>query len=317
MTTIYTHARFWKCALQVNPAGYSSAYRGQGHGLNETAYNQALLAKCQELDIKVVGIADHGNVDAIDALCAVLEPAGIVVFPGFEIASNDKTHYVCLFAEGTTRSQLDRYLGALQLLDPSDGVRPSQLSSDELIDEVGKLGGFIYAAHCTNDSGLLKNRLSHVWRNPALRAVQVPGSVEDLKSIEDDFYRKAILNKNTDYLRERTIAVINAKDAAKPDDLAESGATCLIKMTKPSFEAFKSAFFDPESRIRLNSDAPEQKPAAFLAMRVTGGYLDGVAIEFSAHLNTVIGGRGTGKSTNAKGAGGIGPSSGWLDRSGG
>jgi ABC-type lipoprotein export system ATPase subunit len=32
-------------------------------------------------------------------------------------------------------------------------------------------------------------------------------------------------------------------------------------------------------------------------MRIAGGYLDGVKIEFSRHLNTVIGGRGTGKST--------------------
>jgi hypothetical protein len=103
MTTTYTHARFWKCALQVNPAGYSGAYRGRQHGLDEAAYNQAILAKCQELNIKVVGIADHGNVDAIDALRAVLEPAGIVVFPGFEIASTEKVHMVCLFPERTTQ----------------------------------------------------------------------------------------------------------------------------------------------------------------------------------------------------------------------
>jgi predicted ATPase len=33
------------------------------------------------------------------------------------------------------------------------------------------------------------------------------------------------------------------------------------------------------------------------SLSITGGYLDGLNINFSEHLNTVIGGRGTGKST--------------------
>ena len=162
MNDQYTFAKFWRCALQVNPVGYNGTYRRAEHGLSEDDYNQALLQKCLELDIKVVGLADHGSVASVDALRNVLQPHGIVVFPGFEIASNDKTHFVCLFAEDTTSQQLERYLGGLDLLDPADGVRPSRLSSEQLIDKVDQLGGFIYAAHCTNDSGLLKQRLNHV-----------------------------------------------------------------------------------------------------------------------------------------------------------
>ncbi|MBE2321361.1 ATPase, partial [Solirubrobacter sp. CPCC 204708] len=186
MSEEYTHARFWRCALQVNPVGYNGTYRGGDHGLDEGAYNESLLQKCLELGIKVVALADHGSVASVDALRQVLQPHGIVVFPGFEIASNDKTHYVCLFPEETTVQQLDRYLGNLKLYDPADGIRPSRLSSEELIEEVDLLGGFIYAAHCTQDSGLLKNRLNHVWKHPKLRAAQIPGSIEDLTSIEGD-----------------------------------------------------------------------------------------------------------------------------------
>lgn len=184
MSDQYTYARFWRCALQVNPVGYNGTYRGADHGLDEGGYNQALLQKCLELGIKVVGLADHGSVASVDALRQVLQPHGIVVFPGFEIASNDKTHYVCLFPEDTTVQQLDRYLGNLKLHDPADGIRPSRLSSEELIEEVDLLGGFIYAAHCTQESGLLKNRLNHVWKHPKLRAAQIPGSIDDLTSIE-------------------------------------------------------------------------------------------------------------------------------------
>ncbi len=297
MNDQYTYARFWRCALQVNPVGYNSTYRGREHGMSEADYNQALLEQCLALDIKVIGLADHGSVDSIDTLRNVLAPHEIVVFPGFEIASNDKTHFVCLFSEDTTRQMLERYLGRLELTDPTDGVCPSRLSSEQLIDTVDELGGFIYAAHCTQDNGLLKNRQNHVWKKPNLRVAQIPGSIDDLKGVEDDFYRKAILNKVEDYRRERPIAVINAKDVAKPEDLANPGASCFIKMTRPTFSAFKVAFLDPESRIRLNSQATETPAGEIVSMSVSGGYLDGVAINFSRHLNTVIGGRGTGKST--------------------
>ena len=297
MSDQYTYAKFWRCALQVNPVGYNGTYRGADHGLDEGGYNQALLQKCLELGITVVGLADHGSVASVDALRQVLQPRGIVVFPGFEIASNDKTHYVCLFSEETTGQQLERYLGNLDLLNPTDGVRPSRLSSEQLIEKVDQLGGFIYAAHCTSDSGLLKNRLNHVWKLPKLRAAQIPGPTDDLAGVEGDFYRKALLNKDDAYRRERPVAVINAKDVAKPEDLEQPGATCLIKMTRPNFAAFKVAFLDPGSRVRLNSQQAQSPIGKVVRMTVAGGYLDGVRVDFSNHLNTVIGGRGTGKST--------------------
>lgn len=293
----YTYARFWRCALQVNPVGYNSSYRGVDHGLDECSYNQALLQKCLELDIKVVGLADHGNVASVDALRQLLREHGIVLFPGFEIASNDKTHYVCLFPEDTTVQQLERYLGRLELCDPADGIRPSQLSSEKLIEEVDRLGGFIYAAHCTQENGLLKNRLDHVWKHPKLRAAQIPGSIDDLAGVEDGFYRRVFLNKDDNYRRERPVAAINAKDVAKPNDLDHPSATCLVKMTRPTFAAFKVAFLDPISRVRLNSQQAPSPIGKIVRMTVDGGYLDGVRIDFSDHLNTVIGGRGTGKST--------------------
>ncbi|MDR5907511.1 TrlF family AAA-like ATPase [Franzmannia qiaohouensis] len=296
MAEQYTKARFWKCALQVNPAGYIK-YRGQEQSSTEADYNQTLLKVCLEENIKVVGIADHGDVTGVDAIRDLMAQHDIVVFPGFEIASSEKVHFVCLFAESTSSQQLERYLGNLKLLNTEDGIRPSRLSAEQLIDEVDQLGGFIYSAHCTNDNGLLKRRLDHVWKNTKLRAAQISNGIEDLRGIEDDFYRKVLLNKNTQYQRKRPIAVINAKDVEAPETLKEPGASCLIKMTTPCFESFKLAFLDPESRVRLNSDVPKNHSSAIEAVEFTGGYLDGVKIEFSDHLNAVIGGRGTGKST--------------------
>lgn len=294
MNDQYTYARFWRCALQVNPVGYNSTYRGGDHGMSEADYNQALLQKCLELGIKVVGVADHGSVDSIDALRNALVPHDIVVFPGFEIASTEKIHMVCLFPEGTTKDQLNRYLGNLKLTDTEEKVRPSKLGCIQLAEAIKDLGGFWYAAHATQASGILFQRSVHTWqRSDLVRAAQIPGSIDDLPQE----YRNIVLNTDPNWRRERPIAIINAKDVTKPSDLDEDGATCWIKMTKPTFDAFKVAFLDPESRIRLNSQKPEETAGEIVWMTISGGYLDGVEIFFSRHLNTVIGGRGTGKST--------------------
>lgn len=293
----HTKAQFWKCALQVNPYNYIK-YRGSDHGMTAEQYNNELLKMCLQEHIKVLGIADHGNVDGVDAIRDLLSKNDILVFPGFEIASSEQVHFVCLFTENTTTNELHRYLGNLELLDPEDGIRPSRLSSEVLIKKIeDDLNGFIYAAHCTNDSGVLKKRLNHVWRNPLLKAVQISSTVESLKGAEDDFYRRVLLNKEPAYKRELPAAIINAKDVEKPETLKDLNATCLIKMTNPSFESFKLAFQDPESRVRLNSDVVEKYYSRIESLKVVGGYLDGINIDFSEHLNAVIGGRGTGKST--------------------
>ncbi|MFP4165270.1 MAG: TrlF family AAA-like ATPase [Chitinispirillaceae bacterium] len=296
MNTTYTKARFWKCALQVNPYSYL-AYRGQHQVLSEDEYNQQLLQVCQEEDIKVLGIADHGNVDGIDAIRSVMEPADILVFPGFEIATTEKAHFVCLFPENTSKDQLNRYLGSLGLTDSANGAWPSNLGGNDLLSKVEEMGGICYAAHSTDDSGILKQKLVHVWKNNLLKAAQIPGTLDDLKTEENNGFCQIVQNKNPNYKRETPIAVINAKDVEKPETLKKPKASCLIKMTNPSFEAFKLAFQDPQSRVRLNTDVSEKYYSRIESLSITGGYLDDLHINFSEHLNAVIGGRGTGKST--------------------
>lgn len=296
MTDKHTKAKFWKCALQVNPAGYI-AFRGTDHGMTEDQYNQELVRIAQDNEIRVIGLADHGNVDGVDAIRAVMKEYDILVFPGFEICSTEKVHFVCLFPENTSRDQLHRYLGALGLTNPDNLCWPSNLGGIDLLAKVEELGGFAYAAHCTNDSGILRQKLVHVWQNPLLKAAQISGTLDDLKTDDGNGCRKILLNKDANYQREAPIAIINAQDVARPEDLAAPAASCLIKMTRPCFESFKLAFQDPESRVRLHSDVSEKYYSRLETLKITGGYLDGVQIEFSEHLNAVIGGRGTGKST--------------------
>ena len=297
--TNYTHARFWKCALQVNPYGYGKTYRGQDHGLNAEDYAQALLEVCRREDIRVVGLADHGSVQDVDVIRDTLAPHGIIVFPGFEISSTEKIHMVCLFAEETKTVELQRVLGKLDLMDPEERVTPSRLGCLDIARIIHDQNGFWYAAHMTGKSGLLRlnqdgGGLPHVWRNHDLvLAGQIPGTIDRLPQN----YKLIVENKNPDYRRERPITVINAKDVSKPEDLADTGASTFIKMTRPCFSSFLLAFKYPESRVRLRDEMQQNYYSQIHSVRIEGGYFDGLSANLSGHLDAVIGGRGTGKST--------------------
>lgn len=295
MAVEHTKAKFWKCALQVNPASYIK-YRGKNQSISEDDYNQKLLEVCLEESIKVVGIADHGNVDSVVKIKETFNAQGVIVFPGFEIASSEKIHLVCLYPEDTSLQTLNNYLYEFDI-DSSNGTKPSTKSADFILSTVKDKGGFVYAANCTDDSGVLKQKLNNIWKNPNLHAAQIPTSLEALKEQGDQANHQILLNKNPDYKREKNIAIINAKDIEDPETLRKENATCLVKMSTPCFSSFKLAFSDSESRVRLNSDIKEKYYSRIESVRFVGGFLDGIHINYSEHLNALIGGRGTGKST--------------------
>ena len=91
--------------------------------------------------------------------------------------------------------------------------------------------------------------------------------------------------------------MINAKDVTEPDDLRDPRASTFIKMTRPCFASFLLAFKDPESRVRLSDELQERFYSRIDSISIEGGYFDGLSAKVSGHLNAVIGGRGTGKST--------------------
>ena len=306
---VYLGARFYKCALQVNPFTYSQ-YQGK-ETEDEASYNRKILQQCLDNEIEVVGLADHGRVENSEKLRFFLTENGITVFPGFEIASSEKIHLVCLYPENSSLAVLNQYLGQLMGENSArlqqEPTHPSSLSCEQIAGKViDTQGGFLYAAHITGKNGLLKpdgsgGNYVQLWKKEDLViAGQIPGRIQDLQVEQQELqkYRQIIENKNPNYRREKPIAVINAKDVTQPDDLKHKSASCLIKMTEANFEAFKQAFLDSQSRIRLNHDMPEQPYSIIEFVRWRGaGFFREKSLAFSPNLNVVIGGRGAGKST--------------------
>ena len=296
-------AKFYRCAFQVNPAHYSGSFRGTDHGLDEKAYVSAVLDKCVELDIEVIAVTDHNHAGSIELFKQEASSRQITVFPGFEGASSEGVHILCLYGPEVNEAELQRFLGQLDITDTEPSTSLSRKPLCDLLKCVKEQGGQTIAAHVTHAKGLLNTLHGqariNAWKDPNLLCVQLPGPVGDAPVDK----RPILENKNADYRRDPAtadglaIAVVNACDIASPKDLESPSATCWVKMTEPSLEGLRQAFLDPSSRIRLASDDEPESHAEFRTMTWQGGFLDGCGLAFNENLNVLVGGRGTGKST--------------------
>ena len=90
-------ARFYRCALQVNPFAYHGRHAKQSQFQNEADYNAAIIEACRANYIEAIAVTDHYRISDSLGLVQAARAAGIFVFGGFEAASNDGVHFLCLY----------------------------------------------------------------------------------------------------------------------------------------------------------------------------------------------------------------------------
>lgn len=257
-------ARFYRCALQVNPFGYVSRHKQPSRFEAEEDYNYAMVQACLEKGIEAIAVTGHYGVLSSVSLIECARKAGIHTFLGLHAITKDGVHFLCLLDYTKDVESLEKIVGDGGIHDQSATFPPGKYDTVELLEEARKWGAVCMAAHLTD--------APEKWR-PIL---------QDMPA---------------EYRRPQPLAVINAQDVCAPEDLDRQGASCWIKMSEVSVEGLRQALLDPSSRIRLSSDDLSDGHAEFVAMAWEGGFLDGAAIHFNENLNVLIGGRGTGKST--------------------
>jgi len=289
-------ARFYRCALQVNPFAYLDRHNKQTAFTSQDEYNKAIIDACLEIGIEVIAVTDHYRAQHSGRLVRAARNAGLYAFSGFEAVTRDGVHFLCLFNPDKD-DVLERFIGECGIHDIEHPSPTGSLDAIELLDRSKKWGAVCIAAHVASDGGLLK-KLSgqsrvNVWTSSNLLACALPGPVGDAP----EGIRPILENKDARHRRDRLPAILNASDVNDPQDLKKVEASCFIKMSKASVEGFRQAFLDPDSRIRLHSDPKPEPHAEFLAMTWEGGFLRDTAVHFNENLNVLVGGRGTGKST--------------------
>ena len=289
-------ARFYRCALQVNPFAYLETHNKSTAFKSEDEYNRAIIETCLEVGIEVIAVTDHYRIKHSASLVRATRNTNLYAFSGFEAVTKDGVHFLCLF-DPDKDEVLERFIGECGIHDTDQPSPTGSKDSIELLECSKNWGAVCIAAHVASEGGLLR-KLSgqsrvNVWTNPDLLACALPGPVSDAP----DRIRPILENKDAQHRRDCSLAILNASDVNDPEDLKKDGASCFIKMSTVSVEAFRQAFLDPDSRVRLHSDLKPEPHAEFLAMTWEGGFLRDTAVHFNENLNVLVGGRGTGKST--------------------
>jgi energy-coupling factor transporter ATP-binding protein EcfA2 len=290
-------ARFFRCALQVNPFEYAQRHDKPQTYSDEAAYNAAIVSACLANDIEIVGVTDHFRIRSAEGLIDALTSAGITVFPGFEASSSEGVHFLSLFQPGSSIEEIERHIGSCGVVDLSEESPQSNLPAEQLIEHICAAGGLAIAAHVVARNGLLTTlqgqARARVWKNSDLLAVALPGPRDQVQ----DQYRQILKNQDVATKRPRPVAVINCNDVSDPAALNEPSATTRIKMSEQTIEGLRQAFLDWTSRVRLNSEVDPSDHIEIIAVAWAGGLLDGQSVHLNPGLNVLVGGRGAGKST--------------------
>ncbi len=290
-------ARFYKCALQVNPYAYLVRHKKATKFPDDGAYNRAMIEACTAEGVEVLAVTDHYRIGESKQLIDDATAAGIIVFPGFEAVSKDGVHFLCLFNPGTEIAAIERKIGDCGIHDSKQISPVGKYDAGELLEQCKNWEAICVAAHVASDGGLLRTLKGqariNVWRDENLLACSLPGPVSDAP--ED--LRPILEGKNPEHRRKNPISILNSQDVSQPEDFQKQGAVCFIKMSEVSVQGLRQALLDPESRIRLKSDSVPEQHTEFVAINWQGGFLDGVGLHFNENLNVLVGGRGAGKST--------------------
>lgn len=290
---------------------------------------QAFLRRCHELELQIIGITDHnfsGQTDPRDwflthlieqnkSVAAELGRDVIHILPGFEVDIG--YHVLCLFEPTKKSSDLERVNKVLIQLGLPESQRferglPTPLRREDSPISLAKLlkivqddnDGIVIAAHADQEDGLLQRPSNRPdYQLPDLLALEVTQYPLGQK-ISD-----ILTGKNRDWARPgKQPAYVQSSDAKslKVDEYGNPRPNSLgyrhtwVKCSRPSIAALKQAFLDSDSRISLEKTSPSEGETfpRIVSITVKGlKYLEDQTVNFSRNLNTLIGARGTGKST--------------------
>jgi predicted ATPase len=264
--------------------------------------NQDIIDGLFANNISVVAVTDHHIIDIarIKELQKLGKEKGITVLPGIEflaeLRDREPIHYIGIFSE---ESNIEAIWGQLENKTALFGIKSENKKINEVycvlkdtVELIKELGGIvtIHAGSKTNSVENITNSLSH----------SIAQKIDIAKLV--DFYELGKIEDKKGYLEivfpaiKKHIPMIIASDNhnIRKYTLKEN---CWIKADK-SFEGLQQVIYEPKERVRIQANKPQEKAGYQAIDNITIAHTDfsPIKIHLNQNLNTIIGGRSTGKS---------------------
>ncbi|HHX4834564.1 anti-phage protein Ppl [Acinetobacter baumannii] len=218
----------------------------------------------------------------------------IVIMPAVELTAPDNTHILAIFREDINSALIEQFIG--QLLPPA-GQQNHQLvlgTATNIIIRNAKQNSeeiLIIPAHVDKPKGVFQNTNQY-----AVEQIfsEEPHAIELINNSEDLPYQ---YQKNLI----KGLAHVKGSDAHSLEEIGRSYTW--VKMTKPSFDGIKIALTNPEQSIIRSPYFPPNLPSeqitklSILSPLCSNDHEGPLEIELSPWYTSIIGSRGSGKST--------------------
>lgn len=273
------------------------------YGGEENSFVNDYVAGLKAKNIRVGVITNHNKFDTREfkALRKKARKEEIFLLPGVELSVNDGAngiHTLVIFndewlADG--QDYINQFLNvAFEGKTPSQYEQENGRSSLDLLTTLKKLEGYhkdfmVVFAHVEQSSGLWNEldggRLQEIGQNKLFRRRCL-----GFQKVRTRDERDKVRNWFSDWYP----AEVEGSDCKNIDGIG-NGDPCYLKLGAFSFDAVKFALVDKDSRVA--TDPVQHGHSRIQNIRFTGGTLAEKQIHFSPELNTMIGIRGSGKSS--------------------
>lgn len=264
--------------------------------------NQDIINGLVANEISAVAITDHHFIDV--PRIKELQDLGrgkITVFPGIEFLSDargkEPVHFIAIFSD---KSDLDYIWGQIENRTNISRIKGERKNINEVYCDlqdtcnlVHELGGLItiHAGSKSNGIDKITNSLPHyeAMKDDISKVIDIydMGKEEDIPG-----YRKYVFPSIG-----RVVPMVICSDNHNIKDYQRKQKLWIKADT--TFEGLKQVLFEPEERVAICTNKPDEKSIYNVIDHVTisePGFCENT-IYLNQNLNTIIGGRSTGKSS--------------------
>jgi len=300
LLAIENSAKFYRADLHIHSYGSYGSY-----DVTDTQMSPAnIIDEAIKENISVISITDHNEIGNIPKALRYAEGKNILVVPGIEL-STSQGHFLVYFE---TYEQIRSFYGELTI---SVDKKQCDTTITAALDTARKHGGFGIAAHIDIDAGFENYTTGYtpfkeaILKHDLLYGLEISNKNAEnwFTELDENADRRRLFRARVETFNEDNsynIAKIMSSDAHSLSSLGKnlSGKKKLtrLKLDSLDFNSFRVAFLDANARIRIEESIPASFPK-FLGVSFEGGILDKNHIHFNDNFNSLIGGRGTGKST--------------------
>ena len=307
MTQSFAGARWWKFDFHTHtPFSRDTPWHGQTG--DQELSPEAWLLRWMAAEIDCVAVTDHNGAGWINQLKSALALMPILgveryrplhLFPGVELSVSGGVHILAIFGPEADQQKVDDLISKCGFSGTRGDSEPRTARSlPDVLKTIAECGGVAVAAHADQDNGLLRHQ-----DGPTIEDALRSGNLLALEIVDQAWLKPQVL-RDAPPLAE--VVGSDCHNFRGGSERLPGRRFTWVKMGEPSLEGLRLALLDASPMSIRRGDPntldPNRTPATYVD-RITirdamyAGRGREMVVPLSPWLSTLIGGRGTGKST--------------------